>query len=342
MKKYLFIILSLSMIILACGKKEVVKASSMEDLYKEQGVPVKVQTVESQEFNKQNTYNCVLSGIHETPVYAMVGDQVEKIHVKIGSHVKKDQIIMEFPVSNPSASYRQAQAAFTLSKQTYDRMKNLYKSGGVAKQDLDGAETQYKVNEANLEAVQQAVKVKAPIDGIITDINVKTAQKVNPGDLLCTVAQLSSLKGRIWLTESEIIYAKTGMPLTLNWNNQTFNGKISDIALSMNPDKKAFGVDIIVNNVKNQLKSGINGEVLINLVKKSSSIMIPRNLIQKDENQKQYVYLADNGKAVKQYVETGLENNLDIEIINGLKSGDILIIEGYNIVEPDQKINVIQ
>jgi len=342
MKKYLLIILSISMILMACGKKEVVKASSMEDLYKEQGVPVKVQTIELQEFSKEMISNCTLNGIQETPVYSMLSDQVAKIHVKIGSYVRKDQIIMEFPISNPSASFKQAEAAYNMSKQTYDRMKNLYQNGGISKQDLDGAETQYKVSHANLDAVQQAVQVRAPIDGIITDINVKQAQKVNPGDLLCTVSQLSQMKGRIWLTESEIPYVKSGMNVNFNWNEETYTGRITDIALSMNPDKKAFGVDLVIANKGNRLKSGINGEVQLNLMNKANAVIIPRNLIQKDENQKQFVYVAVNSKAVKTIIEAGLENNLDVQINKGLKAGDVLIVEGYNIVEPDQKINVIK
>ncbi len=45
---------------------------------------------------------------------------------------------------------------------TYARMQNLYAKGGISKQDLEGVETQYKVAEANLDAVMQMLKVRAP------------------------------------------------------------------------------------------------------------------------------------------------------------------------------------
>jgi RND family efflux transporter MFP subunit len=340
-KNIIIITLAAGISLFGCSGKQEAKASSMEQIYKEQGVPVKTQAIELQNFSKELSFNTSLTGIRETAVNSMVSDQISSIKVKIGSSVKKDQVIMEFPMSNPSVSYRQADAAYKLAKQTYDRMSNLYQNGGVSKQDLDGAETQLKVSQANLDAVTQIVKVRAPIDGIITDINVKANEKVNPGQLLCTIAQLSQLKGRIWLTENELAYIKTGSSLKFIWNNNEYNGRVTDIALSMNADKQAFGADIEISNSGNSLRSGINGTVKLNALNISNTIILPKNLIQKDENKKSFVYVAENGKAVLKYVETGLESNLDIQITSGVNAGDKLIVEGYNMVDNGVKVKEV-
>jgi len=340
-KNIIIITLAAGISLFGCSGKQEAKASSMEQIYKEQGVPVKTQAIELQNFSKELSFNTSLTGIRETAVNSMVSDQISSIKVKIGSSVKKDQVIMEFPMSNPSVSYRQADAAYKLAKQTYDRMSNLYQNGGVSKQDLDGAETQLKVSQANLDAVTQIVKVRAPIDGIITDINVKANEKVNPGQLLCTIAQLSQLKGRIWLTENELAYIKTGSSLKFIWNNNEYNGRVTDIALSMNADKQAFGADIEISNSGNSLRSGINGTVKLNALNISNTIILPKNLIQKDENKKSYVYVAENGKAVLKYVETGLESNLDVQITSGVNAGDKLIVEGYNMVDNGVKVKEV-
>lgn len=342
MKKILIILISVSILLIGCTKKDVQKASSMEELYNEQGVPVKLKTIELQTFSKDLSFNTIISGNVETNVYASLSDQIHQLHVKIGDYVKKDQVIMEFPVNNPAASYKQAEAAYLLAKQTFDRMKNLYQSGGISKQDLDGAETQYKVSLANWDAVQQAVKVRAPIDGLVTDVMVRPSQKVNPGDLLCTVAQISQLRARVWLTDTEIAYAKKGGSAVFSWNNKDYQARISDVAMSMNPDQKAFGVDLLIQNQHNELKSGINGIAKLNMIKKAGTIIIPRNVIQKGENNELYVYIADQGKASKRIVETGLTNNLEIEITKGLNHQDALIVEGFNILNENQKIKVIE
>ncbi len=341
MKRIIYVLLIATLAFTACGKKEVIKSTSMEDLYNEQGVPIKIATIETQNFALQNTYNCLLTGIQETPVYASLSDQIEKINIKIGSQVGKDDVLMEFPITNPAASYKQAEAAYLLSDQTQQRMQSLYNSGGLSKQELDGVETQFKVSKANFESVQRAVKVKAPIAGIVTDVNVKLAQKVNPGELLCTIAQLTQLKGRIWMTEAEIAYAKVGMPLTVEWNGLSYSGKISDIALSMNPSQRAFGVDIVVNNPQRKLKSGINAQVTVSLINKPNSIIIPRHMIQRDEQKNDYVYIVENGLAVKKIVTTGMENNLDMEVLSGINPGDAIITEGFNIVKDQQKVNIL-
>lgn len=337
------IVLTLTLILIAFGcSKNQVDSKSMEQIYKEEGVPVKVQLVEKTEFSNDLQYNCNLTGIQETPVNSMLSDQVEKIFVKIGDYVRKDQVLMSFPTNNPTASYHQAEAGFEMALATYNRMKKLYEGGGISKQDLDGAETQYKVSKANWEAVQQAVRVKAPIDGIVTDVNVFANQKVQPGDLLCTVGQINKMRSRIWVTEKEVMFLKDGDPIMFRWDDHEFNGRITSIALSKNQDKQAFGVDIEVNNNKNILKSGINGDVIIATQKLQNTILVDRKLIQKDDKNQEYVYVVNGDKAELKYIERGLENNLKVQVKSGLQENDQIVIEGFNMLTNNAKVKIIK
>ena len=199
MKKALLLISSLGIIVqffAGCtGKKQ--DAKSMEQLYKENGVPVKVKTVVDRPFTTEHVFHAVLTGIKESTAGAAVADKVEKIHFKVGDRVEKDQVVISFPIDNPAAQYNQAKVAFEHAKSTLQRMKNLYENGGISLQEYENTKTQFQVTKANWQAVQQSVKVKAPISGIITQIDVQESDNVRREDKLFTVSQTHRLKARL-------------------------------------------------------------------------------------------------------------------------------------------------
>ncbi len=339
-KKLNILLVLIVVVFAACSKKNEEASSSMEEIYKKQGIPVKVEKVESKLFIKSLDYNATVSGLKETPVYSKISDKVLSVNAEIGDNVKKDFVVIDFPEDNIQANYHQARAAYLLASQTWDRMQRLFDTGGISKQDLDGAETQFKVSQANWDAVQQMVHVRAPFDGIITDINVRKFQAINPGDFLFSVSQLETLYARIWISEVDINSVKKGAGIQFYWNGFMKTGKISDLALSINKDNNAFAADVIIDNKDLQVKSGVTGRVLVETYRNNEAIVVPRNLVQRDNTGKYFVYISENSVAKRRFVEIGNESVLDYEIISGLKIGENLIVEGLQFVTDNSKLSI--
>lgn len=329
-----------SVMLTACTKNQEEKPANMEEIYREQGIPVRVQNVNYREFVKEIDYSMTVNGLKETPVNAMLADKVLKIKAEIGQEVKLDQVIIEFPQNNVQANYYQAKAAFSLAEQTWQRMQNLFETGGLSQQELDGAETQFKVAQANWDAVQQAVHVKAPISGIITDINVREMQKVGPGDYLFTVSQLKKMFGRVWVSEDDIHLMKKGSTVLFKWNGIEREALISNVALSLNRDFNAFAVEIIIDNDDLVIKSGVTGTAVVEVFRNNSAIVVPRNVVLRDVNNQNFVYIAQNNVAVRRNVKIGNESELNYEIIEGLNVGDRLIVQGLQLVQENSKLNI--
>lgn len=109
----------------------------------------------------------------------------------------------------------------------------------------------------------------------------------------------------------------------------------------MDPSKQAFFVEVEFDNARGVLKSGITNEIKILTYENPSAIIIPRNLVMKDENGS-YVFTTSSGKAVKKYISNGNESGLHYEISKGLQSGEMLVVKGGSQLEDGTKINVIQ
>ncbi|MEJ2054673.1 MAG: efflux RND transporter periplasmic adaptor subunit [Calditrichaceae bacterium] len=341
-KRFIFLsgIIVTALNLIACGNNNEA-AKSMEQLYKEDGVPVKTKQVEPRLFEKKLSYNAVLTGIEESSVSADLTDRVDRVLVNIGDYVKKDQVLITFPTDNPAAQYQQAKVAYDNAKSSYERIKNLYNTGGISQQNYDNAKTQYEVAKANYDAVSQKVRVLAPIDGYVTQLNVVESENVKRDEELATVSKTNKLKAKVWVSEKEIDMVKPGLTAMAIWNNDVLNGKVVQVDLGINPKHQAFGAVLEFENNGNALYVGVTADISIVIYKNPNAIQTEiKNILNGPEGS--YVYLAENGQAKKQFIKEGMRENLMVEIIDGLKSGDQLIVEGQMLLEPNSKVNIVE
>ena len=102
------VLIILVMLLFISCSQDVEDTRSIEQIYKDDGVPVRTMRVQPGTFKVERSYNAVLTGIEESSAYAKVGDKVEKIYVKVGDYVERDKILLTFPTDNPNARYFQA------------------------------------------------------------------------------------------------------------------------------------------------------------------------------------------------------------------------------------------
>lgn len=336
----LLIPLMLSAVLLSsCGSQQE-EAKSMEQIYSEEGVPVKTEKVKLTSFADKRTYNAVLSGIEESSAYAVISDKIEKVHAKVGDQVKKDDVIVSFPTDNPAAQYYQAKVSFENAAAAYQRMEDLYATGGISQQELDNAQTAFRVAEANWDAVQQSVLVRAPISGVVTRVNVRESDNVRKDEELFTVSRIDKLKAKIWVSDRDIRSFKQGLPASATWSGTEISGRVVQVDMSVNKERQAFGVTVELENPEKIPLTGVVAEVSVDLYSNPQAIVVERKNILKEED-KTYMFVANGGAAEKRFVTLGKSHGLDVEVVGGLAPGDELITEGYMLLKEGAKIRVI-
>lgn len=334
------ILLLTTLLFSACARESGEEAKNMEQIYAESGIPVKVMEVQPVEFVLELPFTAMISGLQQANASAMIGGIIEKVHVKVGDYVEKDQVLVEFPEDAPAGQLTQARSAYELAKTTYQRMKNLFDTGGISQQELDSVETQFKVAEANYDAALQMLKVRAPISGYVTTVTVRETDGVQAETVLVTIAQTDQMKAKVWVTENEICQIAVGEKATFTWNDQVLEGEVTSVALAMDMQHNAFGIDLIFDNSDNICRSGVIGDINIEVYKNETAFVIPRKNVMHDVNGR-YVYLMNNETAQKQYITTGQENG-NFEVLSGLSSGNKVIVEGLNLVSDGVKVRVVE
>ncbi|OQY36531.1 MAG: hypothetical protein B6229_09860, partial [Spirochaetaceae bacterium 4572_7] len=264
---------------------------------------------------------------------------VEEVLVEVGDYVEKDQPVIRFPKNNPGANYYQAEAGFKAAAIAFRRVEKLYNNNGISRQSYDDAKTQYDVQLANWETVNDMIEVKAPLSGYITRLNVQPSDNVQQGKNLFTVSNFNTLSSIVWVADYEIRSIQKGQVATANWENSTLTGVVTQVDLAMDAEKKAFAVHILFNNADQEVLSGITAAINIETSLTHNSIILHRNEILKNQNE-WYVYVVEDNHAVKKIVEIGRNQGMSYEIISGLVNNANLITEGLTTVRNNSLIQI--
>ena len=130
--------------------------------------------------------------------------------------------------------------------------------------------------------------------------------------------------------------------------NKEITSKIVQSGNFINPNNRTFRVEAPVENKDKRIKQNLNARIKIKNYSNIKALVVPLRVIREDASGRPFIYkLAETDKkdillTVKIFVETGANNDEEIEITKGLSIGDIIVLEGANNVEDNQRVRVIE
>ena len=335
----LLIGLMMSMVLSCSGESE--QAQEKTSAKTDDAVPVVVEKISEKPFTKTLSFFAQMRGVKEAIEGAAIGGRIEKINATVGTRVKKDDVIVEFPEDAPASMYLQAKTAYENSKKNYERAKALLKAGETSRANYDGLETKYLVDKSNFETQYQMLYIRAPFDGVVTSVMVNEGDNVKEKAPLFAVADLSKITCKIWAAEEEIKQIKKGMTATISASDTAVTGEVKEISMTADPHRRSFYAEIEFSNPDNILKSGITESVDIDVYKNPTAIVVPRNLVRSDDDGN-FVMIEKNSKSEKRYITIGNEMDINMEVMSGLNPGENLIIKGGAKLAENDKVKVIQ
>ena len=342
-----FIPALLAFLALSCGgNKE--SAASMEQLHEENGQPVSVRKLETEDFSVFLKYPALIQASSESAAYAGLNDVVRTISARVGTTVRQGDIIVSFSPDNQIL--QQATLAHENARNAYNRTNALFRSNDVSRQDFDTVRMQYEISAANLKAANDMVYVKAPISGTLTQLNVRVTENVRPGTPLFTVSNSNAFEARLYVGVDEIEKIKVGARAFINMTrgkqkDQTIEGRITQVSLIMDSQKQSFPVTVFFDGGNRRLVSGMNVDISVETYRNEKAIILMRRELVQTETGSAVFVVDDDAVLMPQArrvaVRTGEEKGFRLEIIGGLSEGDIIVSEGVNQINEETKLNLV-
>ncbi|WP_411384835.1 macrolide transporter subunit MacA [Pseudomonas sp. MPB03] len=319
-----------------------------------------------------------LEGIKQVDVGAQVSGQLKSLKVKLGDKVKKGQWLAEIDPMLAQNSLRQAlvneenlvakrqatAAQLKDAKATYDRYKKLQPDDAISKQEYETAESNYRVEEANLLSLNAQIKdariqvetarvnlaythIVAPIDGYVVGVVTQEGQTVIAEQLapvLLKLADLDTMTVKAQVSEADVIHIVPGQEVyftILGESEKRYYAKLrgtepapQNFLETQNAGTPKQNTAVFYNslfdvpNPDHRLRISMTAQVRIVLDKAKDVLTVPVAALGAKNQDGSYVIrvLDAEGKAQPRNVNMGINNNVRVEIKDGLAEGDKVVI----------------
>lgn len=258
------------------------------------------------------------------------GGFLKKLNFEQGQEVKEGDILAELDTDSIKSQIQQEEIKLKKLKLRYDSVANNAQSTQVDKENAALDVEMQELQMENLKNELSKMTLRAPLSGIITfKNNVSLGEMINAYYPLYIISSKSNML--IECSGDEVIDVKLGMEVDAEFSEFKDKGKVVSVNIKEGRDEdnrkviKIPTAQIKLNNPPKNMLFGNKAKIKVDLFKKENTLLIPKSAV-KYYDKTPYVKVMDNGTKVEKFVTLGIENANVVEITEGLKEGEEVII----------------
>lgn len=298
-----------------------------------------------------------LEGLVDPTVAAEVAARVIKVHVIPGQSVKKGQLIATLDAANfgmqrneAQAEVARIQALLANQAKTVARNQALVNKKFISQNAVDNELAQQNVLKEQLTGANARVgsinhdssktKIFAPVDGIIEKKLVDTGDFVSVGDAIVQIISKQRLLAHLPFPEQIAAKLTPGLKIRLSTPTTTkvVETTIHELKAMIATDSRTVDVVASVNDAAGwQPGASVTGTVILG--EQAAAMMVPeQSVVLRPAGE--VVYVVRNNTAYQAIVKTGLHQNGLVELTEGVKENDVIVVDGAGFLTNDTKIQV--
>jgi membrane fusion protein (multidrug efflux system) len=355
--KAVTILLSLALLCAAltvtgCFKKE-------EKAVKEKVVNVRVMVVEKRSLKPFVESVGTLKPDEEVNVSSENDGILKVLKVQEGSIVSKGMLLAQIndtdyrlELSRAEAALRQMNASLANAKVEFERKEALYKEALVTRQQYDDIVARRLLAEGEVDRARGTLdlareklaktRIYAPMAGAIKEKKVTPGDYIRNGTPLLVLVRNNPIKLSFTVTEKDVARLKTGQECVFKvdaFPDREFKGKLSVIYPNLEERTRSLQAEALVPNPEMVLKPGLFARVTLYTGAAGDKVIVPITTLLY-ENNKVKVFVVEGDKAKERFVQIGSKYGEFMEVVEGLKGGEQLVVVGQNNLAEGVKVNV--
>ena len=308
-------------------------------------VSVRVARVASEEISGAFSVSGTFIANRQANISPEMGGQLIGLYVKEGSYVRAGQSIGRLAGDKVNVNVGSAKANLDNAQAALSRYEQAYRTGGITALQLDQARLQVKNARAQLQSanlVSGDTNIISKISGIVNQKFVEVGSVVSPGTPIVEVVDISQVKLKVDVDQSLLAQLALGNTVKVKPDviDGELDGRITFIAPAASGALK-FPVEITVPNAYNQLKAGMYGTATFNRAGTGKVLTIPRDAFVGSVSDNQ-VFVVRNNIAYLTKVQSGINYGDKVEVLAGLKPGDVVVTSGQINLLDKTKVNILK
>lgn len=262
-----------------------------------------------------------------------------------GARVRRGQVLVEFDSAEARAALDEAEAELADAESQFNRSRDLFAQRALSQAQLDQLEATLKATRARVSAARARLDdtvIRAAFDGRTGFRRVSVGSLVSPGTVITTLDDTSVIKLDFTVPESYLFALKRGLDVTATtagFRDVTFSGKVTNLESRVDPVTRSITVRAELPNPDGRLRPGmfmtvaLQGDVVPTLMAPESAVV--------PEQGKAFVFVVANDRVERREVTLGRRRPGEVEIVNGVREGERVIVEGTQNVDEGARVREI-
>ena len=310
-----------------------------------EAVPVEVAKAARRSIAASYMGTAPLEARGEAQVVAKTSGIALAVLADVGQQVRAGQVLVRIDRDRATLQVAQSEAQVRKLEANYRRATQLAAQQLVSandvdqlRYDLENARAAYRL--ARLELSYGAVT--APISGVVAARNIKPGNLVQINTPIFTIVDNSRLEATLNAPEREIEVLKAGQAVQLAVDalpGKTFEGRIDRVSPVVDSGSGTFRV-VCAFDGGGELQPGMFGRIRINYDQRADALAIPRTALL-DDGSAPAVFTVRGGKAVRTELKLGYIDGEWVEVRDGLREGDPVVVAGKAALREGSAVQVI-
>jgi membrane fusion protein (multidrug efflux system) len=265
-------------------------------------------------------------------ITAKVANQVTAVRFAEGQQVRRGDVLVELDGAEARADLAVAEAALAESRSQYQRSRELYTTKVLSDQQLEQIEATFKANEARVTSARSRVGdtiIRAPFAGRVGLRRVSVGSLISPGTVITTLDDTSTIKLDFTIPETFLSVVTPGLEIaarSVAYPDASFGGRVSSVDSRVDPATRSVTVRALLPNPQGLLKPGMFLTVRLSRGAVDALIVPEQALV--PEQGDVFVFVVADGVAEKRLVRIGQRRVGDVQIVDGLAEGELVVTEG--------------
>ncbi|MBO5291884.1 MAG: efflux RND transporter periplasmic adaptor subunit [Lachnospiraceae bacterium] len=234
-------------------------------------------------------------------------------------------------------SLEQAQTASQITQEDVygDVRKQIDAGKAAAKTSIDSAQAGVESARVGLEAAQVGIDsaqyqldmytITAPIDGIIESVGLEEHGFATPSSPAFVISNKETMTVTFYVSEGIRNTFQIGESIQVERGSSLYEGTITEIGSMVDQTTGLFQIKASVSAPDNGLLTGSSVKIVADTYSRNDALLIPYDAVYFEDSQA-YVYVAENGKAVRKDIETDIFDETTITVVSGLTASDQVIV----------------
>ncbi|MGZ4898315.1 MAG: efflux RND transporter periplasmic adaptor subunit [Candidatus Angelobacter sp.] len=240
-----------------------------------------------------------------------------------------------------AVSLAQARSAYNIARKHLDGLNAVGKQGAI--KTANGQLTSAKGKLLNSEAQLSYSEVRSPIAGFITDRPLYPGEMASTAAPLLTVMDISQVIAKAHIPQTDALQLHKGDAATISLAGleKPISGKVSLISPALDPNSTTVEVWVQAPNDNQQLRPGTTAQISITAQTVKDALVVPSAALLNAKGDAAQVMVVDGqSQASSRDVKTGIQTGKQVQIVSGLKPGEVVVTEGAYGLPDKTKVKV--